>query len=105
MRRSASLGDWRRARRRCRPACGRSSYRSRRCVAIANTWLTGSRTMPSMAGGWQRFQECGWPSWLSLLLGLVGFGLSITALVFALFGGRARVPVAWLALAVALVPS
>ncbi|HYQ01154.1 MAG TPA: hypothetical protein VER96_20930 [Polyangiaceae bacterium] len=58
-----------------------------------------------MAGAWQMFQECGWPSWLSLFFGIAGFWLSIVALVIALFRGRARVPLAWLALAVALVPA
>lgn len=61
--------------------------------------------MSNMAGGWQTFQECEWPSWLALLLGIAGFGLSVVALVIALFRARARVPVAWLSLAVALVPS
>jgi len=60
--------------------------------------------MPAMEGGWQLFQQCGWPSWFSLLLGLVAFALSIVALAVALFRARARRFIAWLALIVALLP-
>jgi len=58
----------------------------------------------AMAGVWQLFQECGWPSWFSLLLGLVAFALSVAALVIALFRGRARMSLSWFALVVALLP-
>ncbi|HYQ42059.1 MAG TPA: hypothetical protein VER11_08825 [Polyangiaceae bacterium] len=57
-----------------------------------------------MAGVWQLFQECGWPSWFSLLLGLGAFALSLTALVVALSRGRARTSLFWFALVVALLP-
>jgi hypothetical protein len=57
-----------------------------------------------MAGVWQLFQECGWPSWLSLLLGLLAFALSVTAFGVALSRSRVRVLLSWLALSVALLP-
>lgn len=57
-----------------------------------------------MAGVWQLFQECGWPSWFSLLLGLGAFALSVAALVVALFRGPARKSLSWIALVVALSP-
>jgi len=57
-----------------------------------------------MAGVWELYQECGWPSWLSLLAGLLAFALSVAAFGVALFRARARRALSWLALSVALLP-
>jgi hypothetical protein len=58
-----------------------------------------------MAGGWQLFQECGWPSWFSLFFGIGAFALSIVALGVALFRARLRTLLAWFALSVAILPA
>jgi hypothetical protein len=50
-------------------------------------------------------QECGWPSWLCLLAGLLAVALSAVAVGMALLRGRASVVLAWAALAVALSPT
>ena len=54
---------------------------------------------------WQVFQEGGWWSWLSLLLALIAFALSVIALCVALFRTRAGVLISWLSLSVSLLPT
>lgn len=57
-----------------------------------------------MARVWWAFQECGWPSWLSLLLATLAFAAVVAAFGAALLRTRASVLLAWLALAFALSP-
>ncbi len=57
-----------------------------------------------MGRGFQVAQECGWPSWLCLLAGLLALALSTSALGMALLRVRGNVLLSWLALAVALLP-
>lgn len=58
-----------------------------------------------MASIWRVFQQCGWPSWLSLLLGLCSLAFAAVALGAALFRARAAVLLSWSALALALLPA
>jgi len=57
-----------------------------------------------MARNWWAFQECGWPSWLSLLLSALAFAFSIAAFGLALLRAHAPVGMAWLAVGFALSP-
>ncbi|HYQ15383.1 MAG TPA: hypothetical protein VEQ58_06495 [Polyangiaceae bacterium] len=58
-----------------------------------------------MASGWHVLQECGWPSWISILAGLLAFALSAVALCLALLRRQRAILLAWLALALSLSPS
>lgn len=60
--------------------------------------------MSKMAGGWWIFQECGWPSWLCLLLAALAFTLVVIAFGAALLGARTSLLLAWLALGFSLSP-
>lgn len=53
----------------------------------------------------EAFQECGWPSWLSVLAAIVGLAFSTGALSAALLRARRAVPLSWAAVAVALLPA
>ncbi|HET7539622.1 MAG TPA: hypothetical protein VFK05_07115 [Polyangiaceae bacterium] len=57
-----------------------------------------------MAKAWWAFQECGWPSWLCLLLTLLGFALAVAVFGAALLRARTSVLLGWMALGFALSP-
>lgn len=52
----------------------------------------------------EQFQECGLPSWLSLLAALAGLAFSTVALIAALSRAPRAALLSWAALAVALLP-
>jgi hypothetical protein len=54
---------------------------------------------------WWALQACGWPSWLSLLVGLGAFVLSAVAIVTSLARARAAALRSWLAVAIAVLPT
>jgi hypothetical protein len=58
----------------------------------------------SLELGWRHFQECGWPSWLVLLAGLLAVVASTVAFGVALFRVRWANLMSWVALALALAP-
>jgi hypothetical protein len=53
----------------------------------------------------ESFQECGWPSWFSLLAALAGLAFSTAALSAALLRPRRALVLSWAAFAVALLPA
>lgn len=57
-----------------------------------------------MASVWHVFQACGWMSWLCLLAGILTSVFSVIAVVVAIARAKAAVLVAWVVLAIALVP-
>ena len=57
-----------------------------------------------MASVWHVFQACGWMSWLCFLAAMLTSVCSVAAVVVAIARVKAAVLLAWVALAIALLP-